>query len=77
MGEAVVQETPPELQPPLPMAPNRPTNIARAKSCEAAEAVETVAEVAPEGVQYHMEAHPAVAAAEQAVAQSAIVAVAA
>eukprot|EP00966_Prymnesium_polylepis_P292631 6758194-Prymnesium_polylepis.1 len=41
MGEAVVHETPPELQPALPMAPNRPTNIARAKSLAGAAEAET------------------------------------
>eukprot|EP00966_Prymnesium_polylepis_P224349 5189445-Prymnesium_polylepis.1 len=49
MDEAAVHETPPELRPVLPMAPDRPTNIARAKSLggAAAEAVETLAEAAP------------------------------
>ena len=46
-GEAAVHETPPEIQPTLPMAPNRPTNIARAKSLADAAEAETVAESAP------------------------------
>eukprot|EP00966_Prymnesium_polylepis_P022886 526530-Prymnesium_polylepis.1 len=49
--EAVVHETPPELQPALPMAPNRPTIFASAQSLACAAAVETVAEAVPERVE--------------------------
>ena len=70
MGEGVVHETPPELQPALPMAPNRPTIFASAQSLAgAAAAVEAVAEAVPERVEVPVavaQAVPVAVAAEAA-----------